>query len=50
MAWIDCTIHRIVEAGDHFFVMGLVNELEVERGDVDPMLFFQGKLGRFAPA
>lgn len=49
VAWIDCSIHEIVEAGDHYFVMGLVHELEVERGDHAPMLFFQGKLGRFTP-
>jgi len=48
LAWIDCTIHAIVEAGDHFFVMGLVHGLEVENGGRAPMLFFQGKLGRFS--
>ncbi len=47
VAWIDCTIHEVVEAGDHFFVMGLVHDLGVERGDHPPLLFFQGKLGHF---
>ena len=47
VAWIDCTIHDVVDAGDHYFVMGRVHELEVERGDLAPLLFFQGKLGRF---
>lgn len=48
LAWIDCTIDTVVEAGDHWFVMGLVHDLDVARDDVRPMLFFQGKLGHFA--
>ena len=48
IAWIDCTIDQVVDAGDHYFVMGLVHDLAVERNDTAPMLFFQGKLGRFA--
>jgi len=49
VAWIDCSIDQVLDAGDHYFVMGLVHDLSVERQDVAPMLFFQGKLGRFAP-
>ena len=47
LAWIDCDIENVVEAGDHWFVMGRVRELEVET-DHGPMLFFRGKLGGFA--
>ena len=47
LSWIDCDIEKVVEAGDHFFVMGRVRELEVET-DHGPMLFFRGKLGGFA--
>ena len=49
VAWIDCDIDNVVEAGDHWFVMGRVRELEVE-GDTEhgPMLFFRGKLGGFS--
>ena len=47
VAWIDCTVHQVIEAGDHYFVLGLVHELEIERVDMAPLLFFQGKLGRF---
>ncbi len=46
IAWIDCAVHDVVDAGDHWFVMGLVKQLDVAR-DGDPMLFFQGKYGGF---
>ena len=47
VAWIDCTIDSVLDAGDHLFVMGLVHDLDVDRGDCPPLLFFQGKLGHF---
>ena len=46
LSWIDCDLEKVVEAGDHWFVMGRVRELEVET-DHGPMLFFRGKLGGF---
>ncbi len=46
LAWIDCTLHGVADAGDHLFVMGLVNEMAVASED-DPMLFFRGKYGGF---
>jgi len=48
VAWIDCTLADVTEAGDHFFVMGQVRLLEVVR-PVQPLLFFQGGYGRFVP-
>ena len=50
IAWIDCRIERVVEAGDHQFVMGRVLELEHTDPDLDPvpLLFYRGKVGRFA--
>ena len=48
VAWIDCTFADIVEAGDHYFVLGEVSGLEVVR-PVQPLLFFQGGYGRFVP-
>lgn len=45
LAWIDCTIETVVDAGDHVFVIGRVTDLDA--GDGDPMLFFRGKLGGF---
>ncbi|MET0239649.1 MAG: flavin reductase family protein [Sphingobium sp.] len=46
-AWIDCSIDQVVEAGDHYLVLGRVQEMEVYR-EADPMLFFRGKYGGFA--
>ncbi|MGI8662292.1 MAG: flavin reductase family protein [Acidimicrobiales bacterium] len=47
IAWIDCEIEAVVEAGDHFLVTGKVLDLEVaEEGG--PLLFFRGGYGRLA--
>lgn len=51
LGYIDCTVHQVVEAGDHYIVIGRVKELafgdrRAEAADVpalDPLLFFQGK-------
>jgi flavin reductase (DIM6/NTAB) family NADH-FMN oxidoreductase RutF/DNA-binding IclR family transcriptional regulator len=48
VAWIDCDLERVEEAGDHFFVVGRVRGLDVESKSL-PLLFFQGGYGRFAP-
>jgi flavin reductase (DIM6/NTAB) family NADH-FMN oxidoreductase RutF len=49
IAWIDCEIHQVVDAGDHHFVMGTVCELgHVEAAhEPAPLLFYRGKLGGF---
>jgi 3-hydroxy-9,10-secoandrosta-1,3,5(10)-triene-9,17-dione monooxygenase reductase component len=47
IARIDCTIHSITEAGDHWFVLGDVVSMETTRDD-DPMLFHRGRYGGFA--
>ena len=47
IAWIDCDIDEVVEAGDHYLVLGAVRELEVGH-DGPPLLFFRGGYGRFA--
>lgn len=49
IAWIDCDLHSVSEAGDHFAVLGLVRQLEVAESGL-PLLFFQGGYGRFAPS
>lgn len=46
IARIECTIHSVVDAGDHWFVLGKVMSLEVTR-DEDPMLFHRGRYGGF---
>jgi 3-hydroxy-9,10-secoandrosta-1,3,5(10)-triene-9,17-dione monooxygenase reductase component len=50
IAWIDCRIEEEVDAGDHWFVLGRVEALDVTAGDAAPMLFFRGKLGGFTPS
>jgi flavin reductase (DIM6/NTAB) family NADH-FMN oxidoreductase RutF len=45
LAWIDCSIESVSDAGDHIFVLGRVHALDA--GDGDPQLFFRGKLGTF---
>jgi 3-hydroxy-9,10-secoandrosta-1,3,5(10)-triene-9,17-dione monooxygenase reductase component len=47
LAVIECTIHSVTEAGDHWFVLGDVLRMEAPR-DSDPMLFHRGRYGGFA--
>ncbi|MCW2773639.1 MAG: flavin reductase domain protein FMN-binding protein [Nocardioides sp.] len=49
LAHVDCTIHQVHEAGDHYVVIGRVVDLGIDEGDVDPLLFFQGKYRTTAP-
>jgi len=44
---IECRIHSVTDAGDHYFVLGDVLGLEATR-EGDPMLFFKGRYGGFA--
>lgn len=48
VAWIDCTLDAVHEAGDHYIALGLVHELGVVRPD-QPLLFFRGQYGNFTP-
>jgi len=48
VAWIDCTLDKVHEAGDHYIVLGLVQELDIIRPE-QPLLFFRGGYGSFAP-
>jgi flavin reductase (DIM6/NTAB) family NADH-FMN oxidoreductase RutF/DNA-binding IclR family transcriptional regulator len=48
VAWIDCDLESVQEAGDHYIVLGRVRELDVQHPTL-PLLFFQGGYGRFAP-
>lgn len=47
LATIECALHSVTDAGDHFFVLGHVLRLEATR-DADPMLFHRGRYGGFA--
>jgi 3-hydroxy-9,10-secoandrosta-1,3,5(10)-triene-9,17-dione monooxygenase reductase component len=46
IAWIQCDLHAVYEAGDHIIVLGHVSELEVQKA-VGPLLFFRGGYGTF---
>jgi flavin reductase (DIM6/NTAB) family NADH-FMN oxidoreductase RutF len=48
VAWIDCDIEAVHEAGDHYIVIGKVLDLDVPDSSL-PLLFFQGGYGRFTP-
>ena len=44
LGYVDCQIHAVHEAGDHYIVVGRVLELAVQDGsNGKPLLFFQGK-------
>jgi 3-hydroxy-9,10-secoandrosta-1,3,5(10)-triene-9,17-dione monooxygenase reductase component len=46
VAWVDCRINTIHEAGDHLIVVGAVLELHADR-NTRPLLFYRGGYGRF---
>lgn len=48
VAWIDCDLYAVHEAGDHFIVLGQVHSLDIEPAG-KPLLFFQGVYGQFSP-
>ena len=42
VGWVDCSVHAVYEAGDHYLVIGRVEDLDV--GDAsDPLLFHRGQ-------
>lgn len=47
VSWLECTFEQIQEAGDHYIVLGRVQDLAVARPTL-PLLFFQGGYGRFS--
>ncbi len=46
LAWIDCDIESVTDAGDHLCVFGRVRDLAVAR-EGGPLVFFRGGYGRF---
>jgi 3-hydroxy-9,10-secoandrosta-1,3,5(10)-triene-9,17-dione monooxygenase reductase component len=47
LAYLDCTLANVVEAGDHFIVIGTVEDLAVMH-EGGPLVFFRGGYGRFS--
>lgn len=46
LATIDCSVHSVVELGDHNLIVGAVEHLEASDG-AEPMVFFGGNYGTF---
>jgi 3-hydroxy-9,10-secoandrosta-1,3,5(10)-triene-9,17-dione monooxygenase reductase component len=42
LGYVDCAIHTVLEAGDHYVVIGRVVDLAAADAD-DPLLFYRGK-------
>ncbi|MGY2703664.1 MULTISPECIES: flavin reductase family protein [unclassified Nocardioides] len=50
LARVDCTIHAVHEAGDHYVVIGRVVDLAIQDdGDRDPLLFYRGEYRTTGP-
>ena len=47
VAWIDCTLDAVHDAGDHFIVLGQICEFDIVRAE-QPLLFFRGRYGDFS--
>jgi 3-hydroxy-9,10-secoandrosta-1,3,5(10)-triene-9,17-dione monooxygenase reductase component len=49
LAWIDCEVDAVHEAGDHVIVVGRVVEMDVAPADGQgPLVFYRGGYGRMA--
>jgi len=46
IAWIDCSVEKVIELGDHYLIVGRVHELRVI-SDKTPLLFFRGTYGDY---
>ena len=46
IAWIECTIERVDDAGDHWVVLGRVLDLDLGHSG-GPLVFFRGGYGRY---
>ena len=46
LAWVDCDIELIHDAGDHEIVIGRVRDLGVEEGT--PLVYYRSGFGKFA--
>ncbi len=48
LAWVECRLVRVHDAGDHEVVLGSVLDMGVD-GGAGPLLFYRGGFGRFVP-
>lgn len=49
VAYIDCTVDDVYDAGDHHIVVGRVLDLDATEESAYPLLFFRGGYGSFSP-
>jgi 3-hydroxy-9,10-secoandrosta-1,3,5(10)-triene-9,17-dione monooxygenase reductase component len=47
LAFLDCAIREVHDAGDHEIVVGLVEDMLMSEVD-EPLLFYRGRFGRWA--
>jgi len=45
LGWVDCTVHAVHEAGDHYVVLGQVQDLGISDAP-HPLLFYRGAYHR----
>lgn len=50
LAWVDCELERIIEAGDHTIYLGRVTALETSESNEWPLLYFQRRYLRIEHA
>lgn len=48
LAWIDCALEAVHEAGDHYIVLGRVRELDLH-ADGSPLVFHKGGYSKVLP-
>lgn len=48
VAWLDCDLEDVHDAGDHYIVVGRIRSLESAVRHL-PLIFFQGGYGAFSP-
>jgi flavin reductase (DIM6/NTAB) family NADH-FMN oxidoreductase RutF len=51
LAWLDCVLHEVVEAGDHTIFLGRVQAMGVreDAGKSLPLLYYRGKYRGLSP-
>ena len=42
IGYVDCTVHTVHEAGDHYIVVGKVQDMDLRPANGDPLLYFEG--------
>ena len=47
VAWVDCGLYAVQDAGDHDFVLGEVKAMTAER-TVSPLIFHRGAYGQIS--